>query len=324
MVRVIEVERHGGPEVLKLVDRPLAAPGDGEVQIEQKAIGLNFIDTYFRTGLYAAPSMPFVPGNEGAGIVTALGAGVTGLKAGDRVAYTAGLGGYAEKRNIKAQALVKLPKQVSFEIGASVVLKGLTAEYLLFRTFKVKPGHVVLIHAAAGGTGLILCQWAKALGATVIGTVGSPEKAKLAKKAGCHHVIDYSKEDFARRVSEITRGAKCDVVYDGVGKATFAGSLDSLKPFGTLVSFGNASGPVDGVNLGILAAKGSLYVTRPTLMTHIAEPANYHKMAKRLLGAIAKCTITIAPPRVFKLADAAEAHRALEGRQTTGSTILVP
>lgn len=324
MVRVIEVERHGGPEVLRLVDRPLAAPGAGEVQIEQKAIGLNFIDTYFRTGLYAAPTMPFVLGNEGAGVVTALGSGVTGLKVGDRVAYTAGLGGYAEKRNIKAQALVKLPKAVSFEIGASVVLKGLTAEYLLFRTFKVKPGHVVLIHAAAGGTGLILCQWAKALGATVIGTVGSAEKAKLAKKAGCHHVIDYTKEDFAARVAEITKGKKCDVVYDGVGKTTFTGSLDSLKPYGMLVSFGNASGPVDGVNLGILAAKGSLYVTRPTLMTHIADPATYQAMARRLLGAIAKGTITIAPPKVFKMADAAEAHRALEGRQTTGSTILVP
>lgn len=324
MVRVVEVERHGGPEVLKLVDRPLAVPGAGEVQIEQKAMGLNFIDTYFRTGLYAAPTMPFVLGNEGAGTVTALGTGVTGLKVGDRVAYTTGLGSYAEKRNIKAQALVKLPKEVSFEIGASVVLKGLTAEYLLFRTFKVKPGHTVLIHAAAGGTGLILCQWAKALGATVIGTVGSAEKAKLAKKAGCHHVIDYSKEDFAKRVSEITKGTKCDVVYDGVGKTTFTGSLDSLKPYGMLVSFGNASGPVDGVNLGILAAKGSLYVTRPTLMTHIADPATYQKMAKRLLGAIAKGTITIAPPKVFKLADAADAHRALEGRQTTGSTILVP
>lgn len=271
MVQVVQVLRHGGPDVLALADVALPAPAAGEVQIEQKAIGLNFIDTYFRTGLYAAPSMPFIPGNEGSGIVRAVGAGVSGLKRGDRVVYTAGLGAYAAARNIKASALVKLPAKVSFEQAASVFLKGLTAEYLLFRTFKVKPGHVVLVHAAAGGTGLILCQWAKVLGATVIGTAGSADKLKLAKKAGCDHVINYSTEDFAKRVAEITKGGKCDVVYDGVGKSTFAGSLDSLKPFGMLVSFGNASGPVDGVNLGILAAKGSLYVTRPTLMTHIAD-----------------------------------------------------
>jgi NADPH2:quinone reductase len=324
MVQVVQVLRHGGPEVLAVADVALAAPSAGEVQIEQKAIGLNFIDTYFRTGLYPAPSMPFIPGNEGAGVVKAVGAGVSGLKPGDRVVYTAGLGAYAATRNIKASALVKLPAKVSFEQAASVFLKGLTAEYLLFRTFRVKPGHVVLVHAAAGGTGLILCQWAKALGATVIGTAGSADKLKLAKKAGCDHVINYSTEDFAKRVAEITKGGKCDVVYDGVGKSTFAGSLDSLRPFGMLVSFGNASGPVDGVNLGILAAKGSLYVTRPTLMTHIADAKTYQSMAKRLLGAIANGTIKVGKPMRFDLAKAAEAHVALEGRQTTGSTILVP
>ncbi|MGL5446169.1 MAG: quinone oxidoreductase family protein [Rhabdaerophilum sp.] len=324
MVQVVQVTRHGGPEVLALADIALAEPGAGEVQIEQKAIGLNFIDTYFRTGLYAAPSMPFIPGNEGAGIVKAIGPDVKGLKPGDRVVYTTALGGYAASRNVKAAALVKLPKKVNFEEAASVFLKGLTAEYLLFRTFKVKPGHVVLVHAAAGGTGLILCQWAKSLGATVIGTAGSADKLKLAKKAGCDHVINYSTEDFAQRVSEITKGKKCDVVYDGVGKSTFAGSLDSLKPFGTLVSFGNASGPVDSVNLGILAAKGSLYVTRPTLMTHIADAKTYQAMAKRLLGAIAKGTIKVSKPMRFPLTNAADAHVALEGRQTTGSTILVP
>lgn len=324
MVQVVQVARLGGPDVLAVTEVVLGSPAAGEVQIEQKAIGLNFIDTYFRTGLYPAPSMPFIPGNEGAGVVKSVGPDVSGFKPGDRVVYTTGLGGYAVARNVKASALVKIPAKVSFEEAASVFLKGLTAEYLLFRTFKVKPGHVVLVHAAAGGTGLILCQWARALGATVIGTAGSAEKLKLAKKAGCDHVINYSTEDFAKRVAEITGGKKCDVVYDGVGKSTFAGSLDSLKPFGTLANFGNASGPVEGVNLGILAAKGSLYVTRPTLMTHIADPKTYQAMAKRLLGALAKGTIKVAKPMQFPLVKAAEAHIALEGRQTTGSTILVP
>jgi NADPH2:quinone reductase len=324
MARQIRVETLGGPEVLKLVDQPAAAPGPGEVQIEQKAIGLNFIDTYFRSGLYPPPSLPFVPGNEAAGIIRAVGAGVTAFKPGDRVVYVGSLGAYTETRNIVASSVVKLPRGISFEVAAAVMLKGLTAEYLLFRTFKVKPGQVVLVHAAAGGTGLILCQWAKALGATVIGTVGSPAKAQLARGHGCDHVIDYSKEDFAKRVGEITQGAKCDVVYDGVGKSTFAGSLDCLKTFGTLVNFGNASGAVDGVNLGVLASKGSLYVTRPTLFTHIAKRETYDAMAKRLFRAIAKGTINVPAPARFTLADVADAHRALEGRATTGSTVLIP
>jgi NADPH2:quinone reductase len=324
MVRQIRVESTGGPEVLKFVDAPLASPGAGEVQIEQKAIGLNFIDTYFRSGSYPAPHMPFVPGNEAAGIIRAVGAGVSTFKPGDRVAYVGALGAYTETRNIAAASVVKLPRGISFEVAAATMLKGLTAEYLLFRTFPVKAGQIVLIHAAAGGTGLILCQWAKALGATVIGTVGSAAKAQLAKGHGCDHVIDYVKEDFAKRVSEITGGAKCDVVFDGVGKSTFAGSLDCLKAFGTLVNFGNASGAVDGVNLGVLASKGSLYLTRPTLFTHIAKRETYDAMAKRLFRAISKGTIRVPAPSRFKLADVAEAHRALEGRATTGSTVLIP
>lgn len=324
MTAIIRVATHGGPDVLKLEDTKLPPPGAGDVTIEHKAIGLNYIDTYFRTGLYAPPSMPFTPGNEGAGIVTAIGAGVAGLKTGDRVAYVGTLGAYSAARNIPASALVKLPAKVSFEAAAGMMLKGLTAEYLLFRTFKVKKGHVVLVHAAAGGTGTILTQWANALGATVIGTVGSEEKGKLAKKNGCHHVINYAKEDFPARVKEITGGALCDVVYDGVGKATFPGSLDCLKPFGTFVSFGNASGAVEAFDLGLLAKKGSLYAARPTLFTHIANPKVYAAMARRLFAAVGGGTVKVPVSQKFPLAKAADAHRALESRQTTGSTVLIP
>lgn len=324
MVQVVRVAAYGGPEVLKLEDVTLAPPGSGEIQIEQKAIGLNYIDTYHRTGLYPAASMPFTPGGEAAGVVRVVGKGVTGFKVGDRIAYVGGTGAYASARNIAAGIAVKLPAKVSFEAAAAMMLKGLTAEYLLFRTFKVRKGHVVLIQAAAGGTGSILVQWARSLGATVIGTAGSDEKAKLAKKHGCHHVINYAKEDFAARVKDITKGALCDVVYDGVGKATFPASLDCLKPFGTFVSFGNASGPVEGVNLGILAAKGSLYVTRPTLGTHAGNLETYRAMARRLFAAVAKGTLTIPVSNRFTLAKVGDAHRALEGRQTTGSTVLIP
>lgn len=324
MVQVVRVRAHGGPEALKIEDVALAAPATNEVQIEQKAIGLNYIDTYFRTGLYPAPAMPFTPGNEGAGIVKAVGKGVLGFRPGDRVAYVGTLGGYAASRNIAASALVKIPPKVSFEAAAAMMLKGLTAEYLLFRSFKVKKGHMVLVHAAAGGTGSILVQWAKSLGATVIGTAGSEEKAKLAKGHGCDFIINYTKEDFAARVNEITKGAKCDVVYDGVGKATFPASLDCLKPFGTFVSFGNASGSVETFDIGLLAKKGSLYATRPTLFTHIANPATYAAMARRLFSAVAKGTLKIPARSRYPLAKVADAHRALEGRQTTGSTILIP
>lgn len=324
MVQVVRVSAYGGPDVLALDDVALAPPGAGEVQIEHKAVGLNYIDTYFRTGLYPAPSMPFTPGNEGAGVVTAVGKGVAGFKPGDRVAYVGTLGAYAAARNIAASSLVKIPAKVSFEAAAAMMLKGLTAEYLLFRSFKVKKGHTVLIHAAAGGTGTILVQWAKALGATVIGTVGSEDKGKIAKKLGCHHVINYSTEDFAARVGEITKGARCDVVYDGVGKATFPGSLDCLKPFGTFVSFGSASGPVEAFDIGLLAKKGSLFATRPTLFTHIADPKTYAAMARRLFAAVGNGTLKIPATSTFALSKVADAHRALESRQTTGSTILLP
>ena len=324
MVQVVRISKTGGPEVLGVEDIALAAPGAGEVQIEHKAVGLNYIDTYYRTGLYPAPSMPFVPGNEGAGVVVAVGAGVSGLKVGDRVAYVGALGAYAKARNIAATSLVKLPAKVSFEAAASMMLKGLTAEYLLFRTYKVKKGDTVLVHAAGGGTGSILVQWAKALGATVIGTVGSAEKGKLAKKHGCDHVIDYSKEDFAARVKEITKGALCAVVYDGVGAATYPASLDCLKPFGTFVSFGNASGPITNFDIGALGRKGNLYATRPTLFNFINDPARYAAMARRLFRVVADGTVKIPAMQTFPLTKAADAHRALEGRQTTGSTVLLP
>lgn len=324
MVKTIRIHAHGGPDVLTLEDLPLGPPGKGEVQIEHKAIGLNFIDTYFRSGLYPPPALPFTPGNEGAGTITAIGQGVEGLRKGDRVAYVGTLGAYAAARNIPAASLVKVPGKVAFEQAAAMMLKGLTAEYLLFRTFKVKKGHTILVHAAAGGTGLILCQWSKALGATVIGTVGSEDKAKLAKKHGAHHVINYAKEDFATRVKDITKGALCDVVYDGVGAATFPGSLDCLKPFGMFVSFGNASGPVAAFDLGLLSRKGSLYATRPTLFTHIGQRATYEAMARRLFRAVGDGTLSIPARNSFALEKAADAHRALESRATTGSTILVP
>lgn len=323
-VRAVMVAKHGGPEVLTLQEITLPAPGAGEVQIEHKAIGLNFIDTYYRTGLYVAPTMPFSPGNEGAGIVCAVGAGVTGFKQGDRIAYAGTLGAYASARNIGADKLVKLPAKIGFDAAAAMMLKGLTAEYLLFRTFKVKKGHTILVHAAAGGTGLILCQWAKALGATVIGTVGSPEKGKLAKAHGAHHIIDYAKEDFSARVKEITKGAMCDVVYDGVGKGTFPASLDCLKPFGTFVSFGSASGTIDAFDIGLLAKKGSLYATRPTLFTHIGNTQTYAQMARRLFRAVGNGTLKIPARRSFPLGSVADAHRALESRETTGSSVLIP
>ena len=324
MVKAIRVHKTGGPEVLQLEDVTLPAPGPGQLLIRNRAIGLNFIDTYFRTGLYPAPQMPFTPGNESAGDVLAVGEGVTEFKPGDRIACVAGLGAYAEERIVPTAAAVALPDAVSYEAAASMMLKGLTAEYLLHRTYKVKPGDTILVHAAAGGTGTILCQWGKALGATVIGTAGSKEKADLAKAHGADHVILYGEENVAARVKEITGGQGCDVVYDGVGKDTFIASLDSLKPFGLLASFGNASGAVDGVNLGVLASKGSLYVTRPTLNTHTAKRETMVEMAKNLFGAVSSGKVTVAINARFPLAEAAAAHRALESRGTTGSTVLMP
>ena len=324
MVKAIRIHKTGGPEVLQLEDITLPAPGPGELLVRNRAIGLNFIDTYFRTGLYPAPHLPFVPGNEAAGEVVSVGPGVTEFKPGDRVAYVATLGSYAEERIVAVNSTVALPEAVSFEAAASMMLKGMTAEYLLHRTYKVKPGDTILVHAAAGGTGLILCQWGKALGATVIGTVGSKEKGELAKAHGADHVILYRDEDFVARVKEITGGKLCAVVYDGVGKDTFLPSLDCLQPFGVLASFGNASGAVEPFNLGLLAAKGSLYVTRPTLFTHIARRETMVEMAANLFGAVASGKVVVPVNASFALADAANAHRALESRGTTGSTVLIP
>ena len=323
MTKAIRMHSTGGPEVLVMEDVVIPDPGPGQVKIRHRAIGLNFIEIYFRKGLYPA-ALPFTPGNEGAGEVVAVGKGVKHVKEGDRVAYAAMPGSYAEERLIDAQFLVKLPKSISFETGAAMMLKGLTAQYLLRRTFKVKAGDTILVQAAAGGVGLLLCQWGKALGATVIGTAGSEEKAKLAKKAGAKHVILYNQENFVERVAAITKGKKCDVVYDGVGKTTFPGSLDCLRPLGTFVSFGSSSGPVDSFNIGLLQQKGSLFATRPTLFHYIAKREDLEKMARDLFKVVASGDVKIPIHNRYKLEDVAEAHRALEARETTGSGILLP
>ena len=323
MVKAIRVHQTGGPEALIYEDVELAAPGPGEVQIRQHAIGVNFIDVYFRAGAYPAPT-PFIPGNEGAGEIVALGEGVTGFKVGDRVAYAGALGAYASVRNIESKFVVSLPASVSFETAAAMMLKGLTAEYLLFRSYPVKPGDIVLVHAAAGGVGLILCQWARLLGATVIGTVGNEEKARLAREAGAHHTILYRSEDWVARVREITDGKLCHVVYDGVGKATFPGSLDCLRPFGSFISFGSSSGSIEAFNIGLLAQKGSLYAQRPSLFAYVADEARMREMAARLMDVVGSGKVKIAIHARYPLAEAANAHRALEGRETTVATVLLP
>jgi len=323
MSRAIVVHATGGPEVLTSEDRVLAKPGPGEVALRQTAIGLNFIDTYQRSGLYPM-QLPFVAGNEGAGIITALGAGVTDLKVGDRVAYQGQTGAYAQERLAAADRMVAIPDGISDQVAAAIMLKGLTAYYLLFKTWPVAKGETILWHAAAGGTGLIATQWAKALGATVIGTAGSDEKVALAKAHGCDHVINYRKEDFAARVRELTGGRGVDVVYDGVGKATFEKSLDCLRARGLLVSFGNASGVVAIPDITVLSRKGSLYVTRPTGVHYLASRAELTEGADKLFAAVKSGAIKVEIGRTFALADAADAHRALEGRETTGSVLLLP
>jgi NADPH2:quinone reductase len=324
MVKAILVHETGGPEALLYEDYDLPAPGPGEVQIRQHAVGVNFIDVYFRTGAYPAPTKPFIPGNEGAGEIVALGEGVTKFKLGDRVAYAGTLGAYAAARNIDAKFVVPLPESVSYETAAAMMLKGLTAEYLLFRSYKVQPGDAILIHAAAGGVGLIMCQWARLLGATVIGTVGSEEKAKLAREAGAHETILYRSEDFVARVKEITGGKLCAAVYDSVGKTTFPGSLDCLRPFGSFISFGASSGPIEPFNIGLLAQKGSLYAQRPSLFAYIADEARLGEMAGRLMEVVGSGKVKIAINARYKLEEAAAAHIALEGRETTGATVLLP
>ncbi|MGE5539756.1 MAG: quinone oxidoreductase family protein [Gemmatimonas sp.] len=321
--KAIVIRKVGGPEAMEYTDVDVPEPKAGEALIRHTAIGLNFIDTYFRSGLYAA-NPPFVLGMEGAGVVEKLGEGVTGLNVGDRVAYTGQLGSYCERRVVPADRLVKVPKDVSDETAAAMMLKGLTAHYLLHRTYRVGPGDTILVHAAAGGVGLIVCQWAKFLGATVIGTVGSDAKAKLAKDHGCDHPIVYTREDFVARVKEITGGNGVPVVYDGVGKDTFEKSLDCLRPLGLMVSFGNASGPVPPISLLTLTQKGSLFVTRPTLAHYVARRDDLDDAAQELFKAVRTGVVQIEIGRKYPLKDAAQAHKDLESRKTTGSQVLLP
>jgi NADPH2:quinone reductase len=325
MHHAIRIHEHGGPDVMKWEQVPTPSPGPGEALVRHKAVGLNYIDVYFRTGLYKPPGLPCVIGMEGAGVVEAVGEGVTVVAPGDRVAYaTAPIGAYAEARTIKADRLVKLPEDIAFEVAAAMMLQGMTVEYLLRRTFTVKSGQTILVHAAAGGVGLIMCQWAKHLGATVIGTVGSEEKAALARAHGCDHPINYTKEDFQARVKEITGGKMLPVVYDSVGRDTFMKSLDCLAPLGMMVVFGNASGAVPPFDVGILAAKGSLFLTRPTLATYTAKRDDLVASANALFEVVRKGAVKIEVNQRFPLKDAAESHRALEARRTTGSTVLLP
>lgn len=323
MTKAIVVRETGGPEVLNYETIDLADPKEGEALVRHAAIGVNFIDVYFRSGLYPSPTgMPFIPGNEGAGIVEAVGPGVSHVKAGDRVAYVGPIGSYAESRIVPADRLVELPDDISDKTAAAMMLKGITAQFLLCRTFKVAEGHTILFHAASGGVGLIACQWAKALGATIIGTVGSAEKAELAKAHGAHHTINYRTEDFVARVQEITGGKGVDVVYDSIGQDTYPGSLDSLKPLGMWVSFGQASGPIANFNLADLALKGSLFATRPTIFNYIAERSDLEQSANDLFNVVSSGRVKIPVHQEYALADARDAHEALESRRTTGASIL--
>ncbi|WP_425104059.1 quinone oxidoreductase family protein [Ancylobacter sp.] len=325
MVVAIRIHETGGPEVLRLEEVTLGTPGPGEVRLRHTAIGLNFIDTYFRSGLYPAPGgLPFTPGNEAAGIVLQVGEGVSGLKPGDRVAYGSSLGAYCSERIISAAPLVKLPDSIADETAAAMMLKGMTARYLLRQTHKVKAGDTLLVHAAAGGVGQILCQWATHLGATVIATVGSAAKAEIARDCGAAYVINYSEEDFVARVKDITEGALCDVVYDGVGQATYPASLDCIKPRGLFASFGNASGAISNFSLLALSQKGSLYATRPTLATHVATREDLLANVADLFEVVSSGAVKIPVNQRYPLADAADAHRDLEARRTTGSTVLLP
>ncbi len=322
MTHAIRIHQHGNADVLRWETIEVGEPGAGEVRLKQTACGLNFIDVYQRDGLYPVGDLPAVLGMEAAGVIEAVGEGVVGLAVGDRVAYPMCLGAYAEVRLIAADKLVKLPESVSEQQAAAIMLKGLTAHYLLFRSYPVQPGDAVLVYAAAGGVGLLLSQWAKHLGASVIGCVGSEEKAELARANGCDEVIMYRSENIPQRVRELTDGEGVAAAYDSVGKATFMDSLDSLRPFGVMVSYGNASGPVEPFSPAILAPKGSLYVTRPTLATHIATRELLDEGANRLLGAVTDGLLHIQINQQYPLAEAAQAHRDLEARKTTGSTVL--
>ncbi len=325
MAKAIRVHAHGGPEVLSYDDTDVGAPAAGEVRIRHTAIGLNFLDVYFRTGLYAAPAgLPLTPGHEAAGVVEEVGAGVDSLKVGDRVAYASAIGAYSTERLMPADKLVKIPDGVSDEEAAAMMLKGMTAEYLLRRTYPLKAGETALYHAAAGGVGLIFGQWARHIGATVIGTAGGAEKVALAKEHGFDHVIDYSSQNFVEEVKTITGGKKCDVVYDSVGVDTFEGSLDCLKLRGMFVSFGQSSGPIPPISINLLAQKGSLYATRPTLFSYIGTRAELEESAGALFDVVRSGVVKIAINQRYALKDAAQAHADLEARRTTGTTVLIP
>lgn len=325
MPKAIKVYAQGGPEVLAYEDMDPGKPGAGQALVRHTAIGLNFLDVYFRSGLYPPPNgLPLIPGGEAAGVVLETGEGVDWLKPGDRIAYTTPLGAYCEERVIAADRLVKLPDTISDEQAAGMMLKGLTAEYLLRRTFKVKAGDTILFHAAAGGVGLLAGQWAKHLGATVIGTAGSAEKVALAASHGFDHVINYRDKDFVEEVKAITGGKMCDVVYDSVGKDTFPGSLDCLKPRGMFVSFGQSSGSVPSFNISLLAQKGSLFATRPTLFTYIAKREDLEEGARALFDVVGSGKVRVMVNQRYALKDAGQAHQDLEGRKTTGTTVLIP
>jgi NADPH2:quinone reductase len=324
MTQAIRVHDYGGAEVLKWEKVEIGEPGPGEVRIRQTAVGLNFIDVYVRTGLYPQPSFPFIPGMEGAGVVTAVGEGVRDLKVGRHVAYAGRIGAYAEERLIAADRVVKIPAGISDETAAAIMLKGMTAQYLLRRTYKVGSDTTLLFHAAAGGVGLIACQWAAALGATVIGTVGSAGKALIARAHGCTHVINIREEDWVAKVKEYTKGKGVDIVYDSIGKDTFPGSLDCLKPLGMWVSFGQSSGPVPPFKITLLSQKGSLFATRPSITTYTATRKDLIATANDLFDVIAAGKVRITVNQTYALADAAQAQRDLEGRLTTGSTVLLP
>ena len=323
MPKAMRYHKQGGPEVLQYEDVPVAEPGQGQVRVRHTAIGVNFVDVYQRAGVYPM-QVPQTGGNEGAGVIEAVGPGVTDLKKGDRVCYTGIPGSYCESRVVPAERMVKLPDGISEEQAASMLLKGLTVHYLIYSTYPVKKGETVLWHAAAGGVGTIACQWLKHLGVTVIGTAGSDEKCKLAKDHGATHVINYSKENFVERVKALTDGKGVPVVYDSVGKSTWEGSLDCLRPRGYMVSFGNASGAVTSFNPQVLQQKGSLFLTRPTLASHIAQRAELVERANALFEVVKSGKVKIETTKKYKLADAAQAHRDLEGRKTTGSVVLIP